>query len=658
MSTYKPYPKYKDSGIEWLDKIPDHWTTVSLKWISNIYAGGTPDKTKPNYWDDGSIPWLNSGAVNDGLILEPSDYITENGFHNSSARWIPKQALVLALAGQGKTKGMVAQLGIETTCNQSMAAIVISKKIDPRYVYWWIATNYQNIRNMSGGDQRDGLNLELVGSIKCPQFQIDEQEAISKFLDRETSRIDILIQEQKDLIQLLKEKRQALISHAITKGLNPKVKMKDSGVEWIGEIPAHWNVSRIRFMTRMNPSKQDVAHIPRDTMCDFLPMESVGEDGILRLENQRSLGEVEMGYTFFAEGDVTYAKITPCFENGKGAVMQGLSEGFGFGTTELTVIRPNAGQTDSKYLWYVTKSSVFRKLGESWMYGAGGQKRVPDDFCRNLRLAWPSISEQRQIAIFLDAETLRIDNLMTEAENTVELMQEHRASLISEAATGKINVHVTTTTVHDHKTNSYFKRAVLAAEIASRMHKDNTFGRVKFQKLLYMCEHYLDYELEGHYERQAAGPFDNTMMRSVESQLEKLKWFQVVTTGEGNHYKCLSNAGAHKEYFQQYWSAQSPQFENLMKLFRPMKSEQAGIVATLYAVWNDFLIQGIQPSHEQIVTEVLTNWDDSKKKIAKKQWLKALSRMIEKQIIPHGSGRLTKKRGTTQNERANKRTLE
>ena len=118
-----PYPSYKPTGVEWLPELPDSWDLVALRWLSQRYAGGTPDKANSAFWDDGDIPWLNSGAVNDGYITEPSEFISRAGFLGSSAKWIPKGALVMALAGQGKTKGIVAQLGFDTTCNQSMAAI-------------------------------------------------------------------------------------------------------------------------------------------------------------------------------------------------------------------------------------------------------------------------------------------------------------------------------------------------------------------------------------------------------------------------------------------------------------------------------------------------------------------------------------------------------
>ncbi len=135
--SFPHYPSYKDSGVEWLGEVPQHWRVGSARWLTRRYSGGTPDKTKPEYWEDGTIPWLNSGAVNDRLIVEPSTYITDDAFANSSAKWIPKGALVMALAGQGKTKGMVAQLGIPTTCNQSMAAIIPTEDIEARFLFWW-----------------------------------------------------------------------------------------------------------------------------------------------------------------------------------------------------------------------------------------------------------------------------------------------------------------------------------------------------------------------------------------------------------------------------------------------------------------------------------------------------------------------------------------
>lgn len=211
-----PDAKMKDSGVEWLGMVPEVWEAASIKWFTRIYSGGTPDKSNDSYWTDGTIPWLNSGSVNDDIITEPSNYITEEAFEKSSAKWIPKNALVIALAGQGKTKGMVAQLAIDTTCNQSMAAIIPISKISSRFLFWWLKANYQNIRNLAGGDLRDGLNLEMIGGIYTPIPPLTDQYEITEFLDRETNKIDILIDKAKHSIELAKEHRSALISAAVT----------------------------------------------------------------------------------------------------------------------------------------------------------------------------------------------------------------------------------------------------------------------------------------------------------------------------------------------------------------------------------------------------------------------------------------------------------
>ena len=211
-----PEAKMKDSGVEWLGMVPEDWGVASIKWFTKIYSGGTPDKSNDGYWENGTVPWLNSGSVNADIITQASDYITEEAFKNSSAKWIPKDSLVIALAGQGKTKGMVAQLAIDTTCNQSMAAIIPTSKITSRFLFWWLKSNYQNIRNLAGGDLRDGLNLEMIGGIYAPLPLFLEQVDITNFLDNETLKIDTLIDKAKRSVELAKEHRTALISAAVT----------------------------------------------------------------------------------------------------------------------------------------------------------------------------------------------------------------------------------------------------------------------------------------------------------------------------------------------------------------------------------------------------------------------------------------------------------
>ena len=180
---------------------------------------------------------------------------------------------------------------------------------------------------------------------------------------------------------------------------------------------------RLKYVADLNPaSRQDLLEAP-DTEVSFLPMEAIGEGGSLNLDETRPVSDVRNGYSYFENGDVAFAKVTPCFENGKGALMSGLEAGAGFGTTELTVLRARQG-TSARFLRYVVQSSKFRQLGAAAMTGAGGLKRVPNEFTRDFKAFWPPLPEQTRIANFLDEKTARIDALIAEKERLRVLVEE------------------------------------------------------------------------------------------------------------------------------------------------------------------------------------------------------------------------------------------
>ncbi|WP_457977615.1 restriction endonuclease subunit S [Ectopseudomonas composti] len=210
---------------------------------------------------------------------------------------------------------------------------------------------------------------------------------------------------------------------------------KNSGVEWLGWVPEHWYVARMRYVATLNPPvRRDLLDDPEQEVS-FLPMEAIGEDGSLNLEQNRPVADVRSGYSYFENGDVAFAKVTPCFENGKGALMLGLQRAAGFGTTELTVLRPNPAVADARYINYIVQASSFRAFGAGAMTGAGGLKRVPDEFTRNFPVSLPDLNEQRLIACKLDRETARIDALIEKKTRFIELLREKRQALITHAVT-------------------------------------------------------------------------------------------------------------------------------------------------------------------------------------------------------------------------------
>ena len=195
-----------------------------------------------------------------------------------------------------------------------------------------------------------------------------------------------------------------------------------------------WPTKRVRFVTQRGPSDKHRRLLSRATQVTFLPMEAIGEQGELDLSSVREIEEVNSGYTQFFDGDVVIAKITPCFENGKGALVSGTLGGVGFGTTELHVLTPGP-DLDGRFLYFITASPSFRQLGEASMTGAAGQKRVSEDFVRDFRIPVPQLAQQRAIADYLDRETARLDALAAAKERVLGLLAEKRRALITRAVT-------------------------------------------------------------------------------------------------------------------------------------------------------------------------------------------------------------------------------
>lgn len=412
------YPAYRDSGVEWLGEVPSGWETTALKRVASLQSGDTI--TAEGIEPEGPFPVFGGNGLRG---------YTEQFTHEGEYALIGRQGALCGNVNYARGRFWASE-----------HAIVVSPRRP--FVVTWMGEllRTMNLGQYSTSAAQPGVAVEMLNELRIPFPPLPEQTAIAAFLDRETAKIDALVAEQRRLIDLLREKRQAVISHAVTRGLNPTAPLKPSGIDWLGDVPEGWEIMRLRNVATLNPSKSEVAALPPETQVTFLPMEAVGENGELDLERTRQLGDVLSGYTYFADADVTYAKITPCFENGKGALMRGLLNGFGFGTTELTVLRPDRTRILPEFLDCVLASPSFRLIGEGAMYGAGGQKRVPDDFARDFAIGLPGIDEQREVVAAIDKAKSQFDTLTTTAEAAITLLQERRAALISAAVTGKIDV--------------------------------------------------------------------------------------------------------------------------------------------------------------------------------------------------------------------------
>lgn len=213
---------------------------------------------------------------------------------------------------------------------------------------------------------------------------------------------------------------------------------KDSGVKWLGKIPSHWHVIPIKYLANLNPRKSAIDRTLLNKECNFLPMEKLKLNSIV-LDEKRLVSVVYDGYTYFEDGDVLMAKVTPCFENKNIAVASGLVNGVGFGSSEIYVLRSNE-KTNSRFLYYRLQEDSFMDIATAAMTGAGGLKRVPSEVVNGYSLGTPDVDEQTQIANFLDHETAKIDTLIEKQLQLIKLLKEKRQAVISHAVTKGLNL--------------------------------------------------------------------------------------------------------------------------------------------------------------------------------------------------------------------------
>ena len=442
----KRYPKYKDSGVEWIGEMPEHWGVDKLKWIAKVRLSNIDKKSKEEelavelcnyvdvYYNDNitsNIKFMKATARQDQidiLSLEEGDILITKDSESPDDIAVPAYV-------PSSLPGVV--------CGYHLAHVrPYQKHADGNYLFRsFSAHGISNQFEISAnGVTRFGIGKQAIDNSIFLTPPLEEQTAIAAHLDHKTTQIDNLISKKQKLIELLKDERTAIINQAVTKGLNPDAPMKDSGIEWLGEVPAHWEIKKLKYIAEINPSKSAYIEFRKsDELVTFLPMEKVSENGKIQTDIQKPIIELWNGFTCFEENDVIIAKITPCFENGKGALITNLGSNIGFGSTEFHVIRHRC--LTKEYLYYITRTDRFMKFGEASMTGAAGQKRVPNEFIENYFICYPKDkNEQNKISSFINQKTTKIDQTTSKIEKQIDLLKEFRTAIISEVVTGKIDV--------------------------------------------------------------------------------------------------------------------------------------------------------------------------------------------------------------------------
>lgn len=623
------YEKYKTSGVKWLGDYPEHWDLRRLKFVADIQTG---DKDTVDAEDSGEYPFFVRSQTVERI----------NSFTYDC------EAILTAGDGVGVGKVFHHYNG-PFDFHQRVYMMNNFQEIDGRFLFYYLRENFYKVALEGGAKSTvDSIRRPMIADFPVTIPPEVEQAAIVDFLDRETAKIDDLIAEQKKLTALLKEKRQAVISHAVTKGLNPDAPLKDSGIEWLGDVPEHWEVVPVkRGITKISQGFSPQCHSEpaSDEEWGVVKVGCCNKFDLNEGEQKRLPPEIEPVVDYeIQDGDILMSRGNTLDLVGMAALVRGVRPRLLL--CDLVYrFRAMPDHFDPAFLVFSLRSRNVRSQIEFSAVGSSStMKKVSQELVRNLLICRPPVTEQQEISTRLLTMSKDFDVLEMEAKQAIKLLQERRTALISAAVTGKIDVREKSQKTKRNKKggSQYFRRTVFAAKIVDDLCEEKTFGHVKFQKCLYLIQHHLQLDnLLESYKRMAAGPYDNRLIRSVDSQLKKKQWFEAQKIGKGYKYKRLEKYQEYEPYFKRYFEQQESEIEKLISLLRPLDTQRCEIIATLYAAWNDFLLQNKPIDDSQIVDEVLTNWNESKNTIPRERWMKALDWMRKKKLIPSGFGQPT-----------------
>jgi type I restriction enzyme S subunit len=420
-----PYPKYKDSGVEWLGMVPEHWEVKPLKHLAGIDSCGCYGT---DLEEGGEILRVATTAQIDSSGRFDVERMPERGFSAAEvSRYGCSAGDILVVKSSGSATNIIsgkAGLVDEATpkfifSNFLMRVRTQAGAADPQFIYALLRSNLtrQRVELMCSTTTYPNLQIGEYVSAPLPVPPIAEQSAIASFLDHETSKIDALIFEQEKLIELLKEKRSAVISHAVTKGLNPDVKMKDSGVEWLGMVPEHWEVLKLKFLCKVQTGDKDTENAVEGGQYPFF----VRSQTVERINSMAFDCEAVL-----TAGDG--AGVGKVFHYHKGP----------FDFHQRVYMMSDFQKLSGPFFFHYLRENFFKVALE------GGAKSTVDSLRRpmfmNFPVCVPSVSEQSDIVRLIEVESSKFATLTAEAQRAIDLLQERRSALISAAVTGQIDV--------------------------------------------------------------------------------------------------------------------------------------------------------------------------------------------------------------------------
>lgn len=418
-----------------IDIVPEDWQTTKLKFFSNTYSGGTPSRGNASYYG-GNIPWVKSCELKNKYLYATEECITEDGLNNSSAKMIAPETILFAL--YGATAGDLCILKNKACCNQAVLAIPIRKDfIEREYLYYFLKFKSTKLRFVTQGGGQPNLSKGILDNlfVSCPA-NICEQRAIAGIL----AKVDEAIEAVENSIKAAERLKRALMQNLLSGKLKPDGTWRKPQEFYVnekfGRIPLGWSLLPIGHSSicEINPSYS----FEKEKEYDFLPMEAIRESfgGIEAFEKKII---VSGGYTRFQNGDILFAKITPCAENGKVALVEGLTTEVGFASTEFIVLRPKP-RIHKKFFFYLLTTEFVHRLAISLMEGTTGRQRIPWKVFKNRIFCPFPDCEHEQKAI---AERIQcFDDLQKHKKIELLSLSNLKKALMQNLLTGKVRVDV------------------------------------------------------------------------------------------------------------------------------------------------------------------------------------------------------------------------
>lgn len=573
--------------------IPEDWQESNLSEVlKDFTTGATPYRGVKDFYS-GNIPWVSSGELNYNYIKDTNEHITEDARQKTNLKLYPSGTFLMAITGleaEG-TRGKCAILGTSATTNQSCLALSSTEKMSVEYWFYfyqfwgdWYAFRF------SQGTKQQSYKADIVKKfpVVYPKNK-QEQSRIAEAL----SDIDKLIATLSKMI----EKKRLMKQGAMQQLLTRKKRLPGFEGEWVEK--------RVGELLTIGNGR-DYKHLK----SGYVPV--VGTGGVMAYVN-----------------DWLYDGETVCIGR-KGTINKPIFYRGKIWTVDTLFYTYDFINTSPKYLYYLFDTIDWLSYNEA--------------------TGVPSLSKANieKISVYLPhniAEQSAIANVLTTMDNEIESLEEERNKyvqvkdgMMQKLLTGQIRLVETEAKVvampKAKSANVHFKRSVLAAEIANRMCEEPTFGHVKMEKLIFLTEHLCHIDTGSHYHRDAAGPYDNTVLRSIDKQMKQHQWFALTKNDKGYRYQPMDKRGDHKKYFDKYYAAVLPMFDKVIETFKTSSTEQCEIVATLYSAWDDLQHRNQPFTDDDILNEVLNHWHESKKRIPRSRWQKALDWMRKNGFVP------------------------